>query len=71
MTREKSIERWAQIAECVFTAEVNLAPNWHEMHKEAINKSAKEQMKFMREYCRAVAKVITDHTTDEELAEFD
>lgn len=68
MTREQAIRRWSNIAESVFWAEEHIAKEWNERLKAMVGKSENECAAFVPKYCRAVAEVIVNRMTDEQLA---
>ena len=68
MKREQAIRRWADIAESVFWAEEHIAKEWNERLKAMVGKPENECAAFVPKYCRAVAEVIVNRMTDEQLA---
>ena len=71
MTRQEAIDRWMHIAYTVFRAEDNISEEWHERLKEAVKQSPEHQKAVADQYCKAIAKEIVRHTTDEELAKME
>ena len=67
MTRQEAIDRWKDIAYAVFYAEERIAKDWDKKLHEATNLNREEQIKFVGEYCEAIANEIVSNTSDEQL----
>lgn len=63
---ERMIEHWALIAKTVLVAEDAISDEWFPKLRATKDAPKEERDKIADEYCRAIAKEILSHATEEE-----